>query len=395
MNKIDGPNSKKNHEHESVNRNKLSAGSIGKDSINQTRRNTHGRFAPSAKKISLPVLVTDHQGKDMSYQYDWSELAEGLREVQDIRWSNDKELVSALTPKGTKMVGVKKRGVAFDFSRGNVSFSGHVVPMSPDRGQHRVKKIAVYTDDYEPKLNEKKQSQRVVGKDVIIRSGSKKKRKPSQNQVMKHPAKDELKRFLRENIDDLTPEAIAHLNHGKTGEWLHIIAYSLTNLKNNPQQRSNLGAARQQDNTRMMVVEKIPKHLSQYDDVTVDLHAKFSMLPNSEVIKDIAYEVVLQHGRAQLRVYQNTDVFSEYDQPRNTDQLIACVIEALLRGDACRVGKVGVCPIDEKENQCIDENMGLRVVDENQRRGNDRHRFFSAELAGDEQPRCDTRHAPC
>ena len=39
-------------------------------------------------------------------------------------------------------------------------------------------------------------------------------------------------------------------------------------------------------------------------------------------MKDNAYTVGLHHGSVCLKVYQNIDVFSEYEHPRNTDQLI-------------------------------------------------------------------------
>ena len=150
-----------------------------------------------------------------------------------------------------------------------------IITMSPERGQRKKNHFSFIDNENGLSLICKINQAHVNKQDVYARANGTKKGKPSQKGVMKRSAGDELKRYLNENSENIAQEVQQYLKSAKDMEWLHIVAYSLTQLRDNPQVRSNLGAARKVDNTRMMVIEKIPKKLSQYDDVSVDISVNF------------------------------------------------------------------------------------------------------------------------
>jgi hypothetical protein len=353
-------------DHGDVAVNSLAQKVITANDVSVVRQNIHGRFAHASKKISIPVITRNEKGEEYCHQFPFDQVDNCFRPVESVSWDAAGEVLRGNTPNGTAMVGVIDRGMPFDYANSGTQYSGCIIPMSPDRKQKAKRSIRVFNNDDAVNYDIKVKTGHVLGQDVHVRTNSKKKRKPSQNRVMKCSAKDELKRFLNNNRSKLTAESINHLQKQTNPEWLHIIAHSLTNMNTNPQVRNNLGAARKQDNTRMMVIEKVPKRLSQYNDVSVDLQAQFSMFPNSQLVKDIAYEVVIHYGRVRLNVYQNIDVFSEYDYPRNTDQLISLVVEALLQGQAAHVSELvnlkqgGISGEDmdvDDESKCSEENV--------------------------------------
>jgi hypothetical protein len=318
----------------------LSNGVVTGDMVRELKHNVHGRFESASSKVSFPVVATSPRGTERCYQFPLDEVDGVFRPVRSVQWDEGREVLRAYTPGGTEMVGLKDRGVSFDYKRQELRYSGTIIPMSPKRGQKAKRDVKVFEEGKPLSYTVKQGQAHVIHQDVMLRSNTKKRRKPGQRQVMKCSAEDELTAFIEANKERLTLAAKQHLSNRDAMEWLHIVAFSLTNLKDNPQVRGNLGAARKQDNTRMMVVEKIPKLLSRYGDVSVELQGQFSMFPHTELVKDIAYEVSMHHGLTQLTVYQNTDVFSEYDYPRSTDQLIALVVEALLQGRACHVSEL-------------------------------------------------------
>ena len=310
------------------------------DLIKELKINVHGRFRSSSGKFSFPVVATSPHGTEQCYQFPLAQSDEMFRPLRDVSWDKNREVLRACTPGGTDMVGLKDRGVTFDYHRENIHYTGAIVPMSPKRGQKPPCKVELFTDTVSTQYSIKQGHTQVIHQDIEVRSGSQVKRRPGQRQVMKGTAEEELADFVVVNKDKLTTKALQHIANHDGMEWLHIVAFSLTNLKDNPQVRGNLGAARKQDNTRMMVIEKVPKVLSRYSDVSVDLQGQFLLFPHTELVKDIAYEVSVHHGLTHLTVYQNTDVFSEYDYPRSTDQLIVLVIQALLQGRACHVSEL-------------------------------------------------------
>ncbi len=346
--------------------NNLSQKVITANDVAEVKQNVHGRFYSSSKKISMPVVAHTVAGKEYCHQFPLHEVDAIFRPVESVRWDDNKQILRGNTPNGTAMVGVVDRGMPFDYAKSGLSYSGCIIPMSPERKQQVKKNIKVFSEDVALSYNTKIKNAHVLGQDVNVRSGTKKKRKPSQNRVMKCSAKDELKKFIINNKSKMTAEAISHLRKQRDAEWLHIIAYSLTNVKHNPQVMNNLGAARKQDNTRMMVIEKVPKRLSEYSDVSVDLQAQFSMLPSSQVVKDIAYEVVIHHGHTRLNVYQNIDVFSEYEYPKNTDQLIVLVVEALLQGQACHVSEIMINAEAKRHDESMEVDDESKFADENE-----------------------------
>ncbi len=314
---------------------------ITSEELTELKRNVHGRYYSGASKVSLPVIV-DEDGRQHCRQFSLEENDSVFRPVHNLSWDDDHQIIRGETPGGTKMTGVVDRALSIDYSNHVESYHGTIIPMSPERGQRKKNHFSFIDNEDGLSLICKINQTHVNKQDVYARANGTKKRKPSQKGVMKRSAGDELKRYLNENSENIAQEVQQYLKSAKDMEWLHIIAYSLTQLRDNPQVRSNLGAARKVDNTRMMVIEKIPKKFSQYHDVSVDIVGKFQMLPHSELVKDIAYTVELHHGSVCLKVYQNIDVFSEYEHPRNTDQLIALVIEGLLQGRAQKISAMGM-----------------------------------------------------
>jgi hypothetical protein len=321
---------------------------ITSDDISELKHNVHGRYKAGANKISLPLIIDKTDGTKECRQFNWGNMDSFFRPVSSVSWDKEHNVVRGKTPNGTKMVGVEDRGLAFTFEGVNEEYHGQIIPMSPQRSQQPRQPFAVMSNNAPINLYQKKNQTLVIKEDVYRRSQEKKKRKPSQNQVMKCTAKEELKHFLQKHKSQLSDDAFQYFTHHKKAEWLHIVAYSLTNVNENPQQMDNLGAAKKRDNTRMMVIEKIPKRLSQYDDVRVEVAGEFNLLPQSDVIKDIAYKVSLEHGFKKLVVYQNIDVFSDYEHPRTTDQLIALVIESLLQGRAQQIS-----PLIDKKKEAV------------------------------------------
>ena len=334
---------------------------IDRDFIDSTTSNPYGRFTPSSQKRSYAVITPnpDDQGHwnvghlNLSSMPN-SDIDRPLHNATiTLNSHNQPQTLRAHTPTfNTAMIGTIDRGLEFMLDEQGISSSGVILPLSPDTHKRKSKKTLVVFKDPEQlsAATTKHKHTTVYGKDVYYRSNRGKKRRCSQKKIMGNTSAKSTMRIYGHNNDSiLTIESADFLKQTKKAEWLHLIAHSLTPQAEDPQQRANIGAALPRDNTKMMVIENIAKVLSQYDDVGIHVDAHFLMLPHSEIIKDIHYSVELHYKNTSLTLFQHTNVFSSYEHPRASDQMLLLAAIALLTGKEIQFQHSNISRASDKE----------------------------------------------
>jgi len=118
---------------------------------------------------------------------------------------------------------------------------------------------------------------------------------PDQNKVMGTTAKQSIASALEKHSSKfslLQQERLEQIvTTEKTAEFLHCYAFSLCPKSINPQTVKNLGAGSSEANTAMYVLEKTAKELSRTPNVKSQVNTEFSMVLDTEVIKEIEQKV--------------------------------------------------------------------------------------------------------
>lgn len=105
-----------------------------------------------------------------------------------------------------------------------------------------------------------------------------------------------------------------HAESQERYEWLHAYGFTLAPKDRDPQVAENLGAAPKWANTEMMVLERIAKWftLTLKDQGETSIRAIFSMLPHSEIIRKIHYELQINHENYQTYFVEDIYPLQEY-----------------------------------------------------------------------------------
>ena len=330
--------------------------------IAEVTQNTYGRFAKASCKRAFAILTQRDSG---DWEVGYFNLANQAnseldRPLIDCTITVDQrgipDSIRARTPTShTSMHGNSDRSITFKLTRPSEKQTGIIFPTSPKKKGRSAQKMKILTKD-DSSRDIKKSQVRVIGADVAYRSNSGKKRRCSQKKVMGNlSARSTMRMHGNNNEKDLTPEAADFLKKTNKAEWLHLIAHSLTPRSQDPQQRSNLGAALARDNTKMMIMENVAKLLSQCNDVNAKIDAEFRLLPNTDIIDKIQYELKLKHKKSSLILKQKTNVFSDYQHPVASDQMLLLVAISLLTGKKItyQQAKIESSLIANKENEKV------------------------------------------
>jgi hypothetical protein len=167
----------------------------------------------------------------------------------------------------------------------------------------------------------------VSSSDMIVRAGQL--RRPSQNQAKGGSAKKAVVEFAKQHKKTLSrSEREVFDEVANDFEWLHLIAFSLMPLSQDPQLPENLAAAPAKDNTRMMIMEMIARRFAKLSDVEVRLSPSFEVYQGTEVIHAIHYQLKVRWittGR-EVNVTQHTAVAANNPVPKASDKALAVAV---------------------------------------------------------------------
>ena len=151
-------------------------------------------------------------------------------------------------------------------------------------------------------------------------------------------AKEELLSHLEENKHNYEPQTfslLSNLAQNFAIEWLHRLAFSLCPKGINPQCPPNLGAGPKWINTYMMVLEGLADRFNKkHPDIAAIANPVFTVLPGSDVVDEIQYEVTLKKGARQVVTSSSIKALelpSAKNWPSTTDlPQLNCVVENML-----------------------------------------------------------------
>src|SRR3990167_6889834 len=328
-------------------------GLTGKDS-DLLSQNENFRYLGNSKKVGHAVIKRRPDGQEMAVQY--AIPPGGDAETPEFRPLQDIEAIEryglhryqAKTPGGTVMYAARfldaevgaehpeaMRVALFSPRRDKEPFWGSdkTIPLwRTDLSPHHQR-------EFEAELKEIPE-QTKGGPDQVVEPGSvkyrdeHKTRNPDQNTVMGESARDAYEHFMDKMTEELTPEAREIFQRAVDAplrnmfksqyrpEWLHAYGYSLTPQKNNPQLNTNLGAAPKWANTEMMVLERIAKWFAlNRPETLIKIKPFFTMLLDSELIKNLKFAVTLEEKGRFVRFLQELDPFKKYPLFRKATDL--------------------------------------------------------------------------
>ena len=313
--------------------------------------NRYGRFKPASDRRGLAIVVAGKVGYlDFSpWESAWNRPL--LKAQLDVSDTGELQSLRAHTPTGDVHFGDLARGLHFDLSESGEHTTGVLIPTSPVHARVRQarKSIPIFQCPPSSKGVTNHKQVNVIGADVLKRRAEKRRR--SQNQVMRRSAAQAMQNYAKQHEKMLTKAALNLLQNPPKAEWLHLVANSLMPKNDRADCRDNLGAATSKDNTRMMVIELMAQILSQIDDVGVQIDACFLKLPMSDVIEKITYTLDLSYNGRSLSLTQHIDVFSTYDAPRCSDQVMLLAAIHLLKGE--------LISFPEQDNNCIAQRASM------------------------------------
>lgn len=324
----------------------LSSLTIDTQLIDRVQGHCYGRFARSAAKQGFAIIRLNAVNGQVN-SIGQSNFIRVFKPQQDrplVNASVDfnhaglSELRAHTPTNNTPMIGDAERSLHFTLLIGEQVEQGVLMPTSPvARRRITKKKFPVFKADFAGSAAVVKRVNESINGDDVATRLTKKKRRCSQNKVMgNQSALSCMQSFASRQQSMLNAQAYQFLNRVRKAEWLHLLAHSLSPLTKDPQQRHNLGAGLARDNTRMMVIENIIKFLSQFIDVAMQVDASFMMVPGSQIIQSIQYVLTIAYQDRTLRLRQFFNVFSHYDYPRQSDQLLLFAVFALLTNQSCQ-----------------------------------------------------------
>lgn len=118
-------------------------------------------------------------------------------------------------------------------------------------------------------------------------------------------------------------------------EWVHAEPFTLTPMSIDPQRRDNLGAAPKWANTEMMVLSHIVVWFAKHcPDAIEKITPLFRMLPATELIDKINYEVSIEEQGHIVRMFQIINPLKKgpvFRKPTDLTQATA-VVNSMLCG---------------------------------------------------------------
>ncbi len=312
--------------------------------------NEYMRFLPNSKKIAHAVIVKQNNNREVAYQY---ALPSGGKDAPEIRPLINIEKINvfgmeryrASTPDQHTIMYAKRfidAELKKDETKPDETIKLQIACFSPSKKEPfwggKDKPTAIFSDnlkqstqkELEKELKEigvksKGGAELIVDPVSVKERDAIKVRNPTQNVVMGESAKEAYENFLETMKAELHPDlkkvlkrsveakikSAFYSNHRP--EWLHAEGYGLTPLTKDPQQVSNLGAAPKWTNTEMMVLERIAKWFAlNRPQSFITIKPYFEMLLDSELIKEIQFEVSIKENNRLIKFYQHINPFKEY-----------------------------------------------------------------------------------
>lgn len=268
------------------------------------------------------------------------------------------------TPNGTVMNSARSQEIDIDGLRKTLFFAsppnrpkdaGKKVHSrnveSKQESKSKKRRFSLFQEVKSNNAIEKQSKASVKGGQTITVDLHKRRRRdfPQAKTIMGFTAKNALKAAIKKKKDVYTEDKIQLMNSmlGLSLEHLHRIAFSLSPKEYNPQVSDNLGVSGSWINTNMMVLETVASFFAKKfkeskskmettKEVTevVAITPTFKMLPDSPIIDEISYEVLLKANGKQLTINHTIQALALPDRgnwPSSTDaEQTRIVAEALL-----------------------------------------------------------------
>lgn len=325
--------------------------------------NEHLRYLYNSQKIGHALILKDARGEESAFQFTMPDSAPDAPKVRPLlnieaitRYTLPR--YRATTPSGTKMYAT--RFINLEFGDKNNQDNAKIACFSPTKNDKEPfwgsadKEIPLFSNDLSSKhkkeLEKELKEMKTVkkgGGELIIEPESVrardaiKTRNPDQNTVMgvsmgvkSHSAQEEYKSFLDKMKNELDPEMRERFKRSVEAplrelfksnyrpEWLHAYGFSLMPMAKNPQVASNLGAAPKWSNTEMMILERIAKWFALNRPHALEkIKTEFNMLLDTEIIKKITFEVIIEENNRFVRLHQSIDPFKKYPLFRKASDL--------------------------------------------------------------------------
>lgn len=315
----------------------------------------HGRYQKSALNIGNAVIKETSPGVFEFSQYSIAQLPDVktslvrvMKEIKRVTTAKGMSWYRAVDTEGRKYVSnryvnldSRRQGEVqirffeeYDYSSDESEFSDSDIEPIPLLREELTTEERDSISRIQPKI---KSGRLRLNPDHVRRRDENPVRTETQNNVIGQSAKAAYEDLLLEMKNLLSPKLILILQRAIGAslylspekyfrpEWLHRIGHALSLIsekkEDNPQQRSNLGAAGAWANTEMMLLERLAKWfcLSE-DNAEVTINPIFEMLYGSELIHKIHFEVDIDVRGEFVRFIQDIDVFKEYPTfPKTSD----------------------------------------------------------------------------
>ncbi len=152
---------------------------------------------------------------------------------------------------------------------------------------------------------------------------------PNQAQVMGETAREAYADFLAKNegkYDEAVLTILQDFLENYSLEFLHCFAFKLCPRAMNPQTKENLGAGPKWINTLMMVLEALADYYARQPGVTTQIWPQFRMLPESDIIEEVAYQGSVSRGNKTVTFSQTVKALEgpcRENWPSSTDSYLA------------------------------------------------------------------------
>lgn len=318
--------------------------------------NDYGRFLNNSKHLGLALIEKNKRG-ELSYQFDdvaefYNSSGYKINYLHDIKkhQKNGNTIYTARTKDNKKLKAkrflkinvsnIKKEldtnyeFACFSPEYDNEYWGGKKENIEIFNNSKSIKNIDNFKQPLKAKdfflqnISKQQEFLKVAGECIPvtkedIKKRLKKKRNPSQNEVMgkllgrKYLSATNYTKWFVDNYHSiLSKDMIKFLSKAinrKLGsnlknEWLHLYAYSLCGLYLNPQIKSNLGAASKLNNTEMMILEKVASFFvlnSKSDDLKVMVGGNFKTILDTNLLKEIDFKVKLSKNDNQVTINQH------------------------------------------------------------------------------------------
>ena len=300
---------------------------------NEKSANVYRRFADKGKHAFL-VVMDDMPEKAYTTVINGTHSREVKEVILECDTAGQPLQYRATTPVAdtplySEPQAIKKGLLTFMLENNGGQRTGCIYPLSPTRRKKPITETSFFR-----KRTRSMQSS-VIERNTKVEAGSVQyratnRRQVNQNTVMGQSARYCVNAYIEQYKHKLTPETISKIQSLTPYEWGHIIAWSLSDINDDPQVASNLGVITYDVNTEMMVMERIAK-LNATHHVDVNIKVKFKMVPGSNIAEKVTYTVELEHHGRRLQVTKVIDALeNNHRKSRVSDQNLLQVVSAIL-----------------------------------------------------------------